>query len=110
MHYKVQLLNYSYIDYYSRDEGSVDGSRNHLDLLLESTNQVEILESQFLPLFSIFPHIINYVMCYTLFSKQESQESIQESQNQAKIPESRRSKFRVADPSSREHCMHAACS
>ena len=37
-----------------------------------------------------------------LFGKQESQESIQESPNQAKnlkIPESRQQKFRVADPS-----------
>ena len=39
------------------------------------------------------------MMCNPLFGKQESQESIQESQNQAKIPESRRSKVRVADPS-----------
>ena len=41
-------------------------------------------------------------MCYPLFGKQESQESVKESQNQAQIPkdpESRRSKFRVADHS-----------
>ena len=38
----------------------------------------------------------------SLFGKQESQESIQESRNQVKnqkIPESRRRKSRVADPS-----------
>ena len=40
--------------------------------------------------FSIFPYIMNYVMCYPLFGKQESQESIKESQNQAKIPKDSR--------------------
>ena len=34
---------------------------------------------------SIFPYIMNHMMCNPLFGKQESQESIQESQNQAKI-------------------------
>ena len=45
---------------------------------------------------------MNHAIHKPLFGKQESQESIQESRNQAKnlkIPESRRRKFRVADPS-----------
>ena len=44
---------------------------------------------------------MNHVQHKALFGKQESQESIQESRNQAKIPkmaESRWWKFRVADP------------
>ena len=44
---------------------------------------------------AFFLHIMNHMMCNPLFGKQESKESIQ---NQAKIPESRRSKFRVAEP------------
>ena len=46
--------------------------------------------------------MMNHTIHKPLFGKQESQESIQESWNQAKnlkIPESRRRKFRVADPS-----------
>ena len=46
--------------------------------------------------------MINHAIHKPLFGKQESQESIQESRNQAKnlkIPESRRRKFGVADPS-----------
>ena len=46
--------------------------------------------------------MMNHAIHKPLFSKQESQESIQESRNQAKnlkIPESRRRKFRVEDPS-----------
>ena len=46
--------------------------------------------------------MMNHAIHKPLFGKQESQESIQESRNQAKnvkIPESRRRKFRVADPS-----------
>ena len=53
-------------------------------------------------IFSISPYIMNHAIHKPLFGKQESQESIQESRNQAKnlkIPESRRRKFRVADPS-----------
>ena len=45
---------------------------------------------------------MNHMMCNPLFGKQESQESIQEYQNQAKIPKDSRItsiKFRVADPS-----------
>ena len=45
---------------------------------------------------------MNHVICIRLFGKQESQELILESWNQAKIPkdsESRRRKFAVADPS-----------
>ena len=45
---------------------------------------------------------MNYAIHKPFFGKQESQESIQESRNQAKnlkIPESRRQKFKVADPS-----------
>ena len=45
---------------------------------------------------------MNHAIHKPLFGKQESQESIQESYNQAKnskIPESRRRNFRVADPS-----------
>ena len=44
---------------------------------------------------------MNHMICNPLFGKQESQELIQESQNQAKIPknsELRRSNVRVADP------------
>ena len=33
---------------------------------------------------------MNHVMCYSLSGKQESQESIKESQNQAKIPKDSR--------------------
>ena len=33
---------------------------------------------------------MNHVMCHPLFGNQESQESIQESQNQAKIPKDSR--------------------
>ena len=40
--------------------------------------------------FSIFPYIMNHGMCYPLFGKQESQESVKESQNQAKIPKDSR--------------------
>ena len=46
--------------------------------------------------------MMNHAIHKPLFGKQESQESIQESRNQAKnlkIPESRWRKFRVADPS-----------
>ena len=45
--------------------------------------------------------MMNHAIHKPLFGKQESQESIQESRNQAKnlkIPESRQRKFRVADP------------
>ena len=45
---------------------------------------------------------MNHVQDKALFGKQESQNSIEESQNQAKIskiPESRQRKFTVADPS-----------
>ena len=57
---------------------------------------------------------MNHVMHQPLFGKQESQELIQESWNQAKIqkiPESCRSKFRVADPSDHTHALypHAQC-
>ena len=47
---------------------------------------------------------MNHVMNEPLFGKQVSQESIQESRNQAKdlkIPEWCRRKFRVSDPSGR---------
>ena len=50
---------------------------------------------------------MNHVMHMSLFGKLESQESIQESWNQAKnvkIPESRQRKFRVADPSGSTQC------
>ena len=64
-----------------------DGSQNSL---LESGNQVEILESGITTfifwLFSIFLYIMNHVMHIPLFGKQESQESVQESWNQDKIP------------------------
>ena len=46
--------------------------------------------------------MMNHAIDKPLFGKQESQELIQESRNQAKnvkIPESRRRKFRVAEPS-----------
>ena len=69
----------------------VDGSRNHLDSLLESGNQVEILESEIgnvyvyqLWIFSFFSYITNHAIHKPLFGKQESQESIKELQNQAK--------------------------
>ena len=51
--------------------------------------------------------MMNHAIHKPLFGKQESQESIQESRNQAKnlkIPESRRRKFRVSDPSLR-NCL-----
>ena len=50
-------------------------------------------------IFSISPYIIDHAIHKPLFGKQESQKLIQESQNQAKNLESRRRKFRVADPS-----------
>ena len=72
----------------------VDDSRNHFESLLESENQVEILESRIIIstwiFSSYFPYTINHVMHEPLFGKQVSQESIQESQNQTKnlkIPE-----------------------
>ena len=46
--------------------------------------------------------MMNHAIHKPLFGKRESQELIQESRNQAKnlkIPESRRRKFRVAEPS-----------
>ena len=49
---------------------------------------------------------MNHVIHEPLFGKKESQESVQESQNQAKnrkIPESHGQKFRVADPSDDPH-------
>ena len=55
---------------------------------------------------SISPYIMYHTIYKSLFGKQESQESIQESRNQAKnlkIPESRRRKSRVADPSTNSH-------
>ena len=49
---------------------------------------------------------MNHVICILLFGKQESQELILESWNQAKIPkdsESRQQKFTVVDPSPKRH-------
>ena len=103
----------------TESEGSVtipnyiNGFRNHLDLLLKSGNQVEILESgiiisMFILEYLKFPYIMNHMMRKHLFGQQESQESIQESCNQAKIskiPESGQQEFRVADPSTESYCI-----
>ena len=76
-----------------RTEGSatipnhVDDSRNHLESLLESENQMEILESRIIiSTWMYFPYTMsmNHVMHEPLFGKQVSQESIQESRNQTK--------------------------
>ena len=64
---------------------------------MESGNQVDILESgiiisTFILGYLVFLYIMNHVIYKPLFGKRESQESIQQSRNQAKIPESRRRK------------------
>ena len=77
-----------------------------MNFLLESRNQVEILESRiiistFILGYLVFLNIMKHVMHKPLFGKQKSQESIQEYQNKTnipKIPESCQRKFRVVDP------------
>ena len=52
-------------------------------------------------IFGYLSYITNHTIHKPLFGKQESQESIKESQNQTKIPkipESRRRKFKLVDP------------
>ena len=83
----------------------VDGSRNHLDSLLESGNQAEILESRIiistfilrcLVLFRIFWITCNLID-KPLFGEQESQKSFEESRN---FKPGFRRKFRVTGPPS----------
>ena len=59
----------------------INGFKNHLDSLLESGNQVEILESGI----NLYNRYLVF-LCMALFGKLKSQESIQKSQSQAKIP------------------------
>ena len=52
---------------------------------------------------------MNHTIHKPLFDKQKSQETIQESWNQAKnlkVPETRRQKFRVADPCTSRMCIY----
>ena len=88
-------LSESYIFHFSFMRGirSYSEPRRWLqESLLESGNQMEILESRIIISTFIFGYLVlsNHVVHQPLFGKQESQESIQESRNQAKnlkIPE-----------------------
>ena len=104
MSHKAKKKQHACFQAYINMQGSttilnhVDGSRNHLNLLLELRDQVEILESGIMIstfilgyLINTFPCIMNHMMHEPLFDKQESH-------NQAEIPESYWQKFNIADP------------